>query len=62
MYSEDGFTFIDDSDSLILDNNGNFVKVKQQQIENMGLSNTLSDFLNYTYNNYKLISFLMKYN
>ena len=45
--------YIDSNETSIYElNNGNFVKVKQQQIENMGLSNTLSDFLNYTYNNY----------
>lgn len=30
-----------------------FKKVKQQSIKNMGASETLSDFLNYSYNNYK---------
>lgn len=46
--------YIDVSSTSIyeLTNNG-FIKVKEQDIQNMGSEDVFSDFLNYVYNNYK---------
>ena len=59
LYSEDGFTFIDDSDSMILDDNGNFVKRSDKELDfyvfiyNKDLGACLRDY--YTLTGYPML-------